>query len=239
MNSYTNPFTVAAAAPYARAAFYRRTYGLVALSCVAFGVVLAALLASPIADVLTSLFFGNGMFGWLIVIAAFWGISAFANRLAFTGASAGTQLSGLGLYAVLEAVIFTPVLNVCLKIFGAEVTVNEIVLPAAAATLLLALGLTLTVFMTRTDFSFLRAFVNIGIFVALGAIVVFWLAGINPGTWLIVALIALMAAAILWYTWIVKERLRPDQHVAAALLIFSGIATMFWYFVQLFISRRQ
>ncbi len=239
MNSYTNPFTVAAASPELRVSFYKKTYGLVAAACAAFGLVLAALLSSPAADFLTRLLFGNGMFGWLLVLAAFWGISIFSQKLAFGGASTSAQLGGLAIYVVAEAVIFTPLLNICLIQFGSEIALTEIVVPAAASTLLLAGGLTATVFMTKTDFSFLRAFVTIGIFVALGAIVVFALAGINVGTWFVVALIALMAAAILYYTWLVKERLSPDQSVAAALLIFSGIATMFWYFIQLFMSRRN
>lgn len=239
MSTYTNPFTVAMAAPADRASFYRRTYGLVAASCVAFGLVLAGLLASPLADTLTALLFGNGMFGWLLVLGALWAISMFANRLAFGGVSRSTQLAGLGLYVVAEAVIFTPLINVCLHTFGSTVAINEIVAPAALSTCMLAGGLTATVFMTKTDFSFLRAVVSIGSFVALGAILVFMLAGINPGTWFIVAMIAFMAAVILYYTWMVKEQFSTDQHVGAALVIFAGIATLFWYMIQLFISRRE
>lgn len=239
MNSYTNPFVVAAATPEARAGFYRKTYALVAASCGVFGLLLAGLLASPLANPLTNLVFGNGMIGWLLVLGALWAVSSFANRLAFGSASAGTQLTGLGIYIVAEALIFTPLLNVCLQMFGPEIALQEIVVPAAVATILLAGGLTATVFMTRTDFSFLRAFVSIGFFVALGAIVVFAIAGINPGTWFIVAMIGFMAAVILYQTWMVKTQFRPDQSIGAALVIFAGIATMFWYLIQLFMSRRD
>lgn len=240
MNSYTsNPFTVASASPADRASFYRRTYGLVAASCAAFGLILAGLLSSPLADTLTALFFGNGMFGWILVLAALWAVSMFANRLAFGGASQTTQLAGLGIYVVAEAVIFTPLLNVCIHMFGTGVALQDIVAPAALSTFLLAGGLTATVFMTKTDFSFLRAFVSVGFFVVLAAILVFALAGINPGTWFIIAMIGFMAAVILYYTWTVKEQFSPDQHVGAALVIFSGIATLFWYMIQLFLSRRE
>lgn len=239
MSTYTNPFTVAMAAPADRASFYRRTYGLVAVSCAAFGLILAGLLSSPLADTLTALLFGNGMFGWLLVLGALWAVSAFANRLAFGGASQATQLAGLGIYVVAEAIIFTPLINVCLHMFGATVALNEIVAPAALSTFMLAGGLTATVFMTKTDFSFLRAVVSVGFFVALGAILVFALAGINPGTWFIVAMIGFMAAVILYYTWSVKTQFNTDQHVGAALVIFAGIATLFWYMIQLFMSRRD
>ena len=155
MNDYTNPFVVAAAAPAARADFYRKTYMLVAASCAVFGLVLAGTLSMPaVVNPLTQLFFGGGALGWLLVLAAFWGISMLANRLAFGGASEGTQLAGLGIYIVAEALLFAPMLNVLMMQFG-DATLSEIVAPAAVSTLLLAGGLTATVFMTKTDFSFL------------------------------------------------------------------------------------
>ena len=156
MNDYTNPFVVAAAAPATRADFYRKTYMLVAIACVVFGLLLAGTLATPaIVNPLTRLFFGSGGFGWLLVLGGFWLISMFANRLAFGGVSTGTQLAGLGVYIVAEVLLFAPMLNLLMIQFGQDAMISEIVAPAALSTLLLACGLTATVFMTKTDFSFL------------------------------------------------------------------------------------
>lgn len=239
MNDYTNPFVVAAAAPAARADFYRKTYMLVAASCAVFGLVLAGTLSMPaVVNPLTQLFFGGGALGWLLVLAAFWGISMLANRLAFGGASEGTQLAGLGIYIVAEALLFAPMLNVLMMRFG-DATLSEIVAPAAVSTLLLAGGLTATVFMTKTDFSFLRAFVSIGFFVALGAVVLLALFGGGIGTWFIIAMTVFISVAILYQTWVVKTQFRPDQHVGAALIIFAGVATLFWYLIMIFASRRE
>lgn len=239
MNDYTNPFVVAAAAPAARADFYRKTYMLVAASCAVFGLVLAGTLSMPaVVNPLTQLFFGGGALGWLLVLAAFWGISMLANRLAFGGASEGTQLAGLGIYIVAEALLFAPMLNVLMMQFG-EATLSEIVAPAAVSTLLLAGGLTATVFMTKTDFSFLRAFVSIGFFVALGAVVLLALFGGGIGTWFIIAMTVFISVVILYQTWMVKTQFRPDQHVGAALIIFAGVATLFWYLIMIFASRRE
>lgn len=239
MNDYTNPFVVAAAAPAARADFYRKTYMLVAAACAVFGLVLAGTLSMPaVVNPLTQLFFGGGALGWLLVLAAFWGISMLANRLAFGGASEGTQLAGLGIYIVAEALLFAPMLNVLMMQFG-EATLSEIVAPAAVSTLLLAGGLTATVFMTKTDFSFLRAFVSIGFVVALGAIVLLALFGGGIGTWFIIAMTIFLSVAILYQTWVVKTQFRPDQHVGAALVIFAGVATLFWYLIMIFASRRE
>lgn len=240
MNEYTsNPFAVAEAAPSVRADFYRKTYLLVATSCAAFGLVLAGILSlDNIVNPLTKLFFGSGAIGWLIVLGGFWLISTLASRLAFGGASAGTQLAGLGIYVVAEALLFAPMLNILLMNFG-DATLSEIIAPAAVSTLLLAGGLTATVFMTKTDFSFLRAFITIGTFVALGIIVCAALFGMGIGSWFVFAMVALMAAVILYQTWAVKTQFRPDQHVGAALIIFSGIATMFWYLIMIFAQRRE
>lgn len=239
MNDYTNPFVVAAAAPAARADFYRKTYMLVAASCAVFGLVLAGTLSMPaVVNPLTQLFFGGGALGWLLVLAAFWGISMLANRLAFGGASEGTQLAGLGIYIVAEALLFAPMLNVLMMRFG-DATLSEIVAPAAVSTLLLAGGLTATVFMTKTDFSFLRAFVSIGFVVALGAVVLLALFGGGIGTWFIIAMTVFISVVILYQTWMVKTQFRPDQHVGAALIIFAGVATLFWYLIMIFVSRRE
>ena len=240
MNDYTsNPFVVAEAAPAVRADFYRRTYLLVATACAVFGLALAGILSMPaIVNPLTRVFFGGGALGWLLVLGGFWLISMLANRLAFGGASAGTQIAGLGIYVVAEALLFAPMLNVLILNFG-DATLSEIVAPAAVSTLLLAGGLTATVFMTKTDFSFLRAFVVIGLFVALGVIVCAAIFGASLGMWFVIAMTALMAAVILYQTWAVKTQFRPDQHVGAALVIFSGIATLFWYLIMLFASRRD
>ncbi|MBE6401043.1 MAG: permease [Verrucomicrobia bacterium] len=239
MNTYTNPFVVAAAAPATRADFYRKTYLLVAVACAVFGLLLAGILATPaIVNPLTGLFFGNGSIGWLLVLAAFWGISMLANRLAFGGVSTGTQLAGLGVYVLAEALLFAPMLNILMYQFGQEAALSEIVAPAALSTLLLAGGLTATVFMTKTDFSFLRAFISIGFFVALGAMLLLMFFG-GIGTWFVIAMTVFIAAVILYQTWMVKTQFRPDQHVGAALIIFAGIATLFWYLIMIFAERRE
>ncbi len=235
----SNPFVVAAASPATRADFYRKTYLLVAVACAVFGLVLAGILATPaIVNPLTSLFFGSGAFGWLLVLAGFWGISMLSNRLAFGGASAGTQIAGLGIYIVAEALLFAPMLNILMWRFGSATMLNEIVAPAALSTLLLSVGLTATVFMTKTDFSFLRAFITIGFFVALGAMLLLMFFG-GIGSWFIIAMTVFIAVVILYQTWVVKTQFRPDQHVGAALVIFAGIATLFWYLIMIFASRRD
>jgi FtsH-binding integral membrane protein len=35
------------------------------------------------------------------------------------------------------------------------------------------------------------------------------------------------------------EQFRPTQHVAAALMLFSTVATLFWYVVRLLLASRD
>lgn len=238
MSNPINPFVVAAAAPADRADFYRKTYMLVATSCAVFGLVLAGILASPFAQTLTDALFAS-RFSWLLVLGGLWAISIFANKLAFNGVSAGTQLAGLGIYIVAEAVLFAAMLGGLFQIYGSEATLAEIVAPAAVSTLLLAAGLTTTVFVTKKDFSFLRAIVSVGFFVALGAILISLIFGMSLGSWFIVAMTAFIAVVVLYQTWQVRTQFRTDQAVGAALVIFAGVATLFWYLIMLFASRRD
>lgn len=236
---YNYTTTVSHSAPAVQAEFYRRTFGLVGLSCAAFGAVLALILSSPLAATITKLIYGTGWIGILLVIAGFWAASAFANRLAFGGASKSTQLAGLGIYIVIEAIIFTPLLSLCFALFGVQEGLSTIVVPAAASTFLLAGGLILTAFLTKKDFSFLRSFVVIGTFVALAAIVVMAITGTAMTSWMIIAMIGLMAITILYQAWVVRTQLNSDQYVGAALIIFAGIATLFYYVILLFLQRRD
>lgn len=236
---YNYSTSVAEASPSVQAEFYRRTYALVAAGCAGFGGILALILSSPLAEKITRLFWGTGWLGALLVLAGFWAASALANHLAFRGATKSAQLLGLGVCICVYAVMFTPLLHLCLLLFGAEEALNTIVVPAAVSTLLLAGGLTATVFLTKKDFSFLRTFVIVGSFVALGVILVSAITGASLGGWFVIAMIVLMAGTILYETWAIRTQLSPDQYVGAALIVFSSIATLFYYIIVLFLKRRE
>ena len=99
--------------------------------------------------------------------------------------------------------------------------------------------MTAAVFITRQDFSFLRTFLVFGTFAALGLIVVALLFGFNLGPIFIYAMIALACGYILYDTSNVLHHYRIGQHVAASLALFASVAILFWYIVQLFLSRRD
>jgi FtsH-binding integral membrane protein len=237
----SNPFIVAEAPAADRAAFYRRTYAHVAGAFAAFAALLFFFFASGVATAvmsgLGSLIQATRGFGWLIVLLAFWGGTFAAQVLASNRASRASQYAGLGLYVVLEALIFIPLIwMTAVKTDGHP---GEILIPACAVTGALVVGLSVAVFATGLDFSFLRVAIIIGSLCALGAIIVFSIMGINPGTWFALAMIILMASVILYQTWVIKDSCETDQHVFAAFILFSAFVTLLWYVISFFLGRRN
>ncbi len=233
----SNPFIVADAPAADRAAFFRRTYGLVAAAFGAFAVTLFALFVSGIAETFMRSIAGVGSWGMLGVMVLFWLGTTAAQSLAFNRASRAAQYAGLGIYVLLQALIFVPLIY-----YTAIVTKGnpgEILIPACLATGALVVALTAVVFMTNMDFSCLRVAIVIGSICALGVIVVSLFAGWSLGAWFSIAMIVLMATVILYQTNEVKNTMETDQHVAAAFVLFSSFVTLLFYVIRLFAGRRE
>jgi FtsH-binding integral membrane protein len=220
--------------PAERAAFIRRTYGLVALAILAFIAVEAVLFASGAANMIASVIFNGGSMGWLLVLGLFMGVSYIANRWAMSDASSLTQYLGFGLYIVAEAVIFVPLLFVAAYASGD----GSVILEAGIVAMGLFVGITATVFLTRADFSFLGPILAIGGFAALGFIVASALFGFTLGNVFAFVMVAFAGSAILYNTSNVLHRFNTSQHVAAALTLFASVALLFWYILRVFSSRR-
>ena len=169
-------------------------------------------------------------YNWLIVLGAFILVSHVANRWAHSDTSVGVQYVGLGLYVVVEAVIFLPLLLI------ASVYYDGVIGSAAVLTLGVFTGLTGVVFVTRRNFSFLGPALSIGALVALGLIVCAVLIGFNLGIIFTAAMIALASGYILYSTSNILHEYRVDQHVAASLALFAAVALLFWYILQLVMS---
>ncbi|MCD9853718.1 Bax inhibitor-1 family protein [Epilithonimonas sp. JDS] len=213
-----------------RAEFYRKTYMHVAVAILAFGAVEYLLLKTiPLEMVLSMV---SGKYIWLAVIGVFWLASMLATKLSFS-VSKNMQYLGLGLYVLIEAVIFLPMLGI------ASLYAPEIITQAALVTAFMFAGLTAAVFLTNKDFSFLRNIIVIGGFVALGVIVVGAIFGFNLGLWFSLAMVALASASILYETYNIKNQYSKGQYVGAALQLFASIMLLFWYILRVFLSRRD
>jgi FtsH-binding integral membrane protein len=235
MNSYNDHFSggysVADSEPNVRAAFIRKTYLHLAGAILAFIVLEFLLVNSPIAAPLTKILF-SGRWAWFVVLGAFMGVSMLANWWANSQTSTAVQYLGLGLYVVAEAIIFLPLLTIANYYYPGAI------LSAGVMTLLLFLTLTMTVVVTRKDFSFLAPILMIGGFVALGVIVLSAVIGFNLGIIFMAVMVLFAAGSILYNTSKVMNHYGPGQHVAASLSLFASVALLFWYILQIVMSRR-
>lgn len=224
---YANPYVVANAEASERTAFIRRTYIHLALAIAVFAGLEAFFLAQPWAGPLAQKMSSN----WWLVLIPFIAVSWIADKWALSATSRGTQYLGLGLFIVAEAIIFIPLLYI------AKSVDPDMIAKAGIMTGFLFAGLTIIAFATKADFSFLRGFIMVASFAALGFIFVSMIFGFNLGTLFSGAMILVAGASILYSTSNILLHYRTDQHVAAALSLFSSVALMFWYILRIFMSR--
>lgn len=227
MNQYSE--IVSQASDVEKADFYKRTYLHVAMAVLAF-MVIESFLLKFIPGEWISMMFG-GKFIWLFIIGLFWLGSFIANKFAFS-LSRSAQYFGLGLYVILEAIIFLPMLYIAAYYSG-----SEVIMQAAVITLSMFGGLTALVFMSGINFSFLRTGIIIGGFIALGLIVAGAIFGFNLGLWFSLGMVVLASASILYQTSQIKDSYTTDQYVGASLQIFASIMLLFWYILRILMRR--
>jgi len=210
--------------------FIKRTYKYVAGSVIAFAVLEALLLSIPGIGALAQLMTGG--YAWLVVLGGFMFATSYAEKMAIGTHDTNKQHLGLGLYIFAEAIIFIPIMYVATAFAGGQVLYQ-----AGIVTFALFTGLSAVVLVTGKDFSFLKAALTIGFVIALGLIVGGILFGFNLGLWFSVAMVVLAAGSILYQTSNMIHKYSTDQHVAAALGLFASFMLLFWYILQIFLSR--
>jgi FtsH-binding integral membrane protein len=196
----------------------------------------------------------TGSWNWLAVIGLFMVAGWLANRLAMSETSRGVQYLGLGLEVGAWSLLLQPILWILMLKFGnpdqmftsadgvtpmLSGAAASILFQAVVITLSIFIGLTLTVFLTKKDFSFMRGALAIGTFAALGTIIASIIFGFHLGAIFSGLLILLMAGYILYQTSAIMRDFPPTAYVAAALMLFSTVATLFWYVLRLLMSLRS
>lgn len=226
---YTSAQIVSEASQTERAEFYKKTYLHVALAILGFMVLETLLIKYLPSSVIEFMFSGNMV--WLFIIGLFWLGSFLSNKLAFSQ-NRQTQYLGLGLYILIEALIFLPMIYMAAGFSGPEVIIQ-----AAIVTLSLFAALTALVFMSNYDFSFLRTGLVVGGFISLGLIAAGMLFGFNLGLWFSVGMVVLAGGSILYQTSQIKDNYTTDMYVGAAMQLFASIMLLFWYILRIFMSR--
>lgn len=226
--------TVADATSEARRAFIRRTYAHLAGAILAFVAIEGVLFASGIGQNLAlQLFSSRG--SMLLLMALFIGGAFAAQMMARSSTSVGMQYAGLSMYVMLEVVIFLPILAVAEHRFPGQ----HIALTAGIVTLLAFGALTLGVFVSGKDFSFLGPFLWVAALASFGLIIAGIIFGFSLGMVFAYAMVLLASGFIVYDTSNVIHHYRTDQHVAAALALFASVAMMFWYILRIFLGSRS
>ncbi len=229
-NDYYMDRAVPAAEAYAseRAAFIRRVYAhLAGATLLLIGLV--TLLLNVVPDEVLATMFGSPM-SLLIVMGLFIGAGFLAQMWAQSRTSVAMQYLGLGLYVVVWAIMFLPILTVATRF------APEVIPQAGILTACIFGGLTTAVFVTRRDFSFLGSILSVASWIALGVIVCAILFQFNLGLLFSFAMVALVSGYILYDTSNVMKHYPTDMHVAAALALFADVAMLFYYILRILLS---
>lgn len=217
-----------------RAAFIKRTYLHLAGAVLAFCALEVVYVQSGLAERMLNMLWAQGQWAWLVVLGLFMAVSWMANSWALSSTSRGVQYAGLGLYVLIESLIFAPLLYVAAAFGG-----GDVIPTAGLITILMFAGLTVAVFVTGHDFSFLRTALIVGGFAAMGFIVLGIIFNFQLGVLFTIALIVLACGYILYDTSNVLHHYRTDQHVAAALALFASVALLFWYVLRLVMAMQR
>ncbi len=241
------PGAVATVGVSDRVDFLRKTYGLLGISLIALAVITGGMMAFMTQTSLRFSLWAFSGWSWLLVLGLFMVVGIVAQKLAHSATSRAVQLLGLGIAVVAQAILLQPLLWIVMLKFGNADAVragyvgmssqaSNIIVQAVVITLAIFIGLTATVFITKKDFSFLRGILMVSTFAALGVIVASMLFGFSLGLIFIGLMIVVMGGYILYQTSLMLNEFPPTAYVAAALMLFSTVATLFWYVLQLLMS---
>lgn len=223
-------YSAAQASVDARSAFIMRTYLHLVGAVLAFIALEVAFFTTgawlPIANTMLQ----ANMF---LLLIAFVGAGWLAQSWARSQTSPAMQYLGLGLYVVVEAIIFVPLLAI------AETRVPGVITSAALVSIVVFGGLSGVVFLTRRDFSFLRGILGVSMLVAIGTVAASLLFGFNLGVFFSAAMCLIAAGYILYDTSNILHHYRTDQHVGAALELFASLALLFYYVLRLMMQSRR
>ena len=230
-----NPDTYAVDVPVielddkSRGRFIARTYNHLFAAICAFTLLEVGIFKSGLAEPIAKAMLGTS---WLLVLGGFMVLSWFARSVVHKTESKASQYAALAVYVVGQALIFVPLL------FIADRYAPGAIASAAIITFIAFTVLTLVVFITRKDFSFLRGILMWGSILALVTIIGGAIFGFQLGTFFSVAMVGLAGAAILYDTSNVLHHYPEDRYVAASLELFASVALMLWYVLRLLMSRR-
>jgi len=234
-----NPYAELTAPPAAfaavseRATFLKKVYGILFLGILGFAATLWATANVPFAnDLAVSLgrTIHGTRWGLALYIGLFMGGSFVVNALA---EKRPINVIAYAAWVVLLAFLIAP-----LVLWINATKGPQVITEASLVTALVFGALTLTVFVTSKDFSFLKGiltFAGITLFVVgiAGAVM-----GFSIGAWYSVAIVVLMAGYLLYDTSTILHRLPTTMAMTGAILLFTNVVLLFKH-ILILLSRRD
>lgn len=230
--------SAAMAPPSERVKFIRRTYAHLAGAVVAFVAASGLLISTGIAETIIRDVFMANRLAWLMMMVVFIGGTMAAQYMAQSRSSIGMQYAGLALYVGLYTILFVPILTIA---SDPKFGIGDPQLPIQAGIVTLAAfgALTVAVFVSGKDFSFLGPILAIASFAALGVIIAAVLFGFSLGLVFCGLMVALFCGYIVYDTSNVMHRYGTNEHVAASMALFGSFAMLFYYILRIFMIARN
>jgi uncharacterized protein len=219
---------IAKQAENVRAAFMSRVYMTLMLGIAAFIGMEYLLFYTGAAEAIFEFVAGTS---WLLILGGFMVASWLATRMSAAATTPGKAWGGYMLLVAANALIFAA------PLYLAATQVDGAITTAAWISILAFAGLSGIAITTGKDFSFLRGILMWAGVIALCLIVGSVLFGAQLGTWFAVAMIAVAGGAILYDTQKIYQSFPPGREVIAAMHLFSSLALLFWYVLQLVMRR--
>ncbi|SEC26345.1 hypothetical protein SAMN04489761_2521 [Tenacibaculum sp. MAR_2009_124] len=230
-NLHNTKVLVAQVSQTERIAFYKKTYAHVAGGVFLFLVFEYLFLQSAtLVNFALSMLDG---YKWLILLGGFMLITNYAESTALKTSDKNVQYLAYAVYIFAEAFIFIPLIYIAITYTNGFEVLNQ----AAIVTLGLFAGISSIVFITKKDFSFIRAGLSVGFFIVIGLIIAGALFGFSLGLWFSVGMCVLAGGSILYQTSNMVHKYSTDDYIPAALGLFASLMLLFWYVIQIFLSR--
>lgn len=141
----------------------------------------------------------------------------------------------MGTLAVATGFFFGPVVTYYARTAGPNIVWQALILTGATFT-----GLTVYVFTTRKDFSWMGGALFLGLFLLIGIGIVSWFVPFSSGMafGITVASVVLFCGFILYDTSNILHHYQTDQHVSATVAIYLDFVILFMNILRLLGNRR-
>ncbi len=228
MSAYAPVTPIAQAPPEVRSTYMTAVYVRLLFGIAAFILSSWWLFTTGLAESIATFVLNTS---WLLILGGFMIVSWMATSLVMRMQGAGAQYGAYAVIVAANVLLFATPLWL-----AAEFAPGSIELAAQTSVAAFAV-LSFIAIRTSKDFSFLRGFLMWGGFLALGLIVLGTLTSFNLGLWFTIGMIGFAGAAILYDTQKIYRTFPVGTETIAAIHLFSSIALLFWYVLQLFMSR--